>query len=235
MNNSKFVVSVQSNMAQAPNKAGKNSEVVEGFDETLLGVLHVVERDSQTSQRMISRELGVALGLANAYLKRCVRKGFIKISQVPKRRYAYYLTPQGFAEKTRLTGEYLSSSLSFFRTAREQMSELLADCVASDYRRVALAGVSDLAEVSRLCAYDHKIELIGIVDESQAGTNFHGLPVIATLGAGKPVDAVIITGLIKPERIYESLMQEIAPERIFVPRLLRPKSPIARVGRVVAE
>ena len=118
-------------MAQPPLKAAKKGDGPDDFDETLLGVLNVVERDSQISQRLISRELGVALGLANAYLKRCVRKGFIKISQVPKRRYAYYLTPQGFAEKARLTGEYLSVSLSFFRTAREQMSELLAGCAAN--------------------------------------------------------------------------------------------------------
>ncbi|MBX9829330.1 MAG: winged helix-turn-helix transcriptional regulator [Xanthobacteraceae bacterium] len=222
-------------MDQLPGKAGKNSDAVERFDETLLGVLNVVERDPQTSQRVISRELGVALGLANAYLKRCVRKGFIKISQVPKRRYAYYLTPQGFAEKARLTGEYLSSSLSFFRTAREQMSDILASCATSGYRRVALAGVSDLAEVGRLCAYDHKIELVGIVDASQAGTSFHGLPVFATLGAGKPVDAVIVTSLIKPELIYETLAQEIARERIFAPRLLRLKLPAVPIGKVVAE
>ena len=86
-------------MAQPPAKAGKKSDTTPDFDETLLGVLNVIERDSQTSQRLISSELGVALGLANAYLKRCVRKGLIKISQVPRRRYAYYLTPQGFAEK----------------------------------------------------------------------------------------------------------------------------------------
>jgi DNA-binding MarR family transcriptional regulator len=79
-----------------------------GREDIVLGVLTAIDRDSNTSQRTISRELDVALGLANAYLKRCVRKGLIKIKQVPRRRFAYYLTPQGFAEKTRLTAEYLS-------------------------------------------------------------------------------------------------------------------------------
>jgi DNA-binding MarR family transcriptional regulator len=222
-------------MAQPPAKAGKKSDDSEGFDKTLLGVLNVVERDSQISQRLISRELGVALGLANAYLKRCVRKGFIKISQVPKRRYAYFLTPQGFAEKARLTGEYLSTSLSFFRTAREQMSEILAGCAADGLRRVALAGASDLAEVARLCAFDHKIELVGVVDASQAGTSFHGLPVFASLNDCKPVDAVIVTGLNKPEAIVEALSHDIAPERILAPRLLRLKLPPPSVRKVAAE
>lgn len=222
-------------MTQPPSKTEKKSDDTEAFDETLLGVLNVVERDAQTSQRLISRELGVALGLANAYLKRCVRKGFIKISQVPKRRYAYYLTPQGFAEKARLTGEFLSASLSFFRTAREQMSEILASCAKNEWRRVALAGASDLAEVGRLCAFDHKIELVGVIDAPQAGTSFHGLPVLASLNDCKPVDAVIVTGLIKPETIVEALAQDIAPERILAPRLLRLKTPPSPERKVAAE
>jgi DNA-binding MarR family transcriptional regulator len=223
-------------MAQPPAKTGnKKSDESDDFDETLLGVLNVVERDAQTSQRLISSELGVALGLANAYLKRCVRKGFIKISQVPRRRYAYYLTPQGFAEKARLTGEFLSASLSFFRTAREQMSEILAGCAAAGQRRVALAGVSDLAEVARLCAYDHKIELVGVVDASQAGTSFHGLPVFASLNDCKPVDAVIVTGLTKPEAVVDALSRDIAPERILAPRVLRLKLPPQPERKVAAE
>jgi len=49
-------------MAQPPLKTGKKADSADDFDETLLGVLNVVERDSQVSQRLISRELGVALG-----------------------------------------------------------------------------------------------------------------------------------------------------------------------------
>src|SRR5476649_2814003 len=87
----------------------------------MLGLLDAVEQDRAQSQRLLASELGIALGLVNAYLKRCVKKGLVKVSEAPARRYAYYLTPQGFAEKSRLTMEYLSSSFSFFRQAK-------ADC-----------------------------------------------------------------------------------------------------------
>ena len=87
-------------------------------NEILLGVLDLVERDPSLTQRSVARELGIALGLANTYLKRCIHKGLIKVSQVPPRRYAYYLTPQGFTEKSRLTASYLAYSFSFFRQAR---------------------------------------------------------------------------------------------------------------------
>ena len=59
------------------------------------------------TQRHLADRLGVALGLANSYLRRCARKGLIKITQAPDNRYLYYLTPQGFTEKTRLTARYL--------------------------------------------------------------------------------------------------------------------------------
>ena len=92
----------------------------------MLGLLESVERDGGQSQRRLASELGIALGLVNAYLKRCVKKGLVKVSQAPARRYAYYLTPQGFAEKSRLTVEYLSDSFSFFRQARTDCAQVFA-------------------------------------------------------------------------------------------------------------
>ena len=64
-------------------------------DAIVLGVLDAVERNPSVTQRSVARELGIALGLVNAYLNRCLSKGLIKIGQVPPRRYAYYLTPRG--------------------------------------------------------------------------------------------------------------------------------------------
>ena len=45
----------------------------------MLGLLESVERDETQSQRQLATELGIALGLLNAYLKRCVRKGLVKM------------------------------------------------------------------------------------------------------------------------------------------------------------
>src|SRR5215471_20635773 len=95
-----------------------------GNPEIVLGLLTSVEGDSGITQRKLARDLGIALGLANAYLRRCVRKGLVKMRQVPLNRYTYYLTPQGFAEKGRLTAEYLAVSLDFFRRARSDCAAL---------------------------------------------------------------------------------------------------------------
>jgi DNA-binding MarR family transcriptional regulator len=208
-------------MSDASHKTDNDSNRFANQDEIMLGVLTAIQRDSNISQRTISRELGVALGLANAYLKRCIRRGWIKVQQVPRRRYVYYLTPQGFAEKSRLAAEYLSSSFTFFRRARAQMSDVFQFCADNGWRRVAFAGISEFAEVGTLCAHEFSLELVGIVDPLHAEARFCGLPVRATLAECGPVDAVIVTSLVPPEVAYGDGAGEIARERVLAPYYLR--------------
>src|SRR5881394_1935399 len=101
-----------------------------GDDRILLDLLESLERNGGQGQRRIASELGIALGLVNAYLKRCVKKGLVKISDAPARRYAYYLTPHGFAEKSRLTVQYLSDSFSFFRKAKSDCARVFDEAKA---------------------------------------------------------------------------------------------------------
>lgn len=208
-------------MNKAASEPGKNTDSFSNHDEVLLGVLTAIERDANTSQRTLSRELGVALGLANAYLKRSVRKGLIKIQQVPRRRYAYYLTPQGFAEKSRLAGQYFASSFTFFRRAREQMSALMGECSEKGWSRIVFAGVSELAEVGTLCAYDHPVKLVAIVDSERAGEKFCGLMVRSTLVECGEFDAVIVTDLVGGQTVLKRIRTEIPAERVLAPALLR--------------
>src|ERR1700682_511071 len=116
-------------------------------ERIVLDLLTSVEHDGERSQRHIAAELGIALGLVNAYLKRCVKKGLVKVHDAPARRYAYYLTPRGFAEKSRLTVQYLSNSFSFFRLAKADCARVLEAAQAKGFGRVVLAGKSDLAEI----------------------------------------------------------------------------------------
>ena len=208
-------------MAKAVDDNESKTDSFATQDEIMLGVLTAVDRNADTSQRTISRDLDIALGLANAYLKRCMRKGWIRIQQVPRRRYLYYLTPQGFAEKTRLTGQYLTSSFTFFRRAREQVSDLMAECAERNWNRIAFAGVSELAEVGTICAHDFEVEIVGVVDEERAGGAFCGLPVFENLLACGPVDAVIVTSLEDTAETFERMAQALGHERVFAPPLVR--------------
>src|ERR1035441_8319931 len=166
----------------------------------MLGLLDAVEQDRVQSQRLLASELGIALGLVNAYLKRCVKKGLVKVRGAPARRYAYYLTPQGFAEKSRLTVEYLYYSFGFFRQAKTDCSGLFRAAKADGVNKILLAGQSDLAEIAALCAIEHGIEIVGVVQDGATTRAFIGLPVFADFEA-------------VPEHFVAVLVDEVTPGR----------------------
>jgi hypothetical protein len=194
----------------------------------MLGLLSAVERDSAVTQRHLARELGIALGLANAYLRRCAQKGLIKMRQAPLNRYAYYLTPRGFAEKGRLTAEYLSLSLDFFRRARHDCAALLAACDVQGWRRVALAGAGELAEIAVLGATETKIEIVAVIDVA-GGRSCAGRPVVRDLAAvlaltgDGPLDAIIVTDTRAPQASFEAILAEASRHGMAVERILAPE------------
>src|SRR5437868_3606213 len=146
-------------------------------ERIVLDLLSSVENDGERSQRRIAAELGIALGLVNAYLKRCIKKGLVKVHDAPARRYAYYLTPQGFAEKSRLTVQYLSASFSFFRLAKADCARLLEAAKASGFNHLVLAGKSDLAEVAVLCAVEAAVKIVAVVEPRSDDARFVGIEV----------------------------------------------------------
>lgn len=195
-------------------------------DLVVLSLLEQVERDGAKSQRHMASELGIAVGLVNAYLKRCVKKGLVKVNEAPARRYAYYLTPQGFAEKSRLTLDYLSYSFSFFRDARADCADVFAVATARGYKRIVIAGVSDLAEIARICALDSGVDIVAVVDDQAGAATFVGVPVVTSFAAiGEPFEAVVVTDLRKARDVFDAAVDHIGADRVLAPKMLglRPR------------
>ncbi len=192
----------------------------------ILGLLESVERDGGQSQRRLASELGIALGLVNAYLKRCVKKGLVKVAQAPARRYAYYLTPQGFAEKSRLTVEYLSYSFSFFRRARADCADVLGSAQARGWTSLVIAGVSDLAEITQICALETGIKIVAVVDSNAPAKTFVGLPVAASFDdVAARVDGVVVTDMRDARATFASAAKCFGADRVLAPKLLGVNAP----------
>jgi len=190
-------------------------------DRILLGLLESVERDGSQSQRHLAAELGIALGLVNAYLKRCIGKGLLKVNEVPARRYAYYLTPQGFAEKSRLTVEYLSYSFGFFRRAKADCADAFELARERGIRRIALAGISDLAEIAIICGPESGTEILAVVDPAANRRRFGGLPVAASYDAVEGADGILVTDLTTTRETLKTALDRFGADRVVVPALLR--------------
>jgi len=192
--------------------------------EITLGVLDAVQANASVTQRSVAQDVGIALGLANAYLKRCVRKGLIKVQQMPPNRYSYYLTAKGISEKARLSAEYLSSSFTFFRRAREQCEAALDEAKNRGWRRVGLVGRGELAEIATLCNTQNLVELVLITDDADPQERHAGVPV-QDLDQLDSIDGIILTDLAEPQATYDRLCNGmIDKSRILTPALLRVRT-----------
>lgn len=187
----------------------------------LLGLLDAVERGNVT-QRRLSRELGIAVGLVNAYIKRCINKGLIKVQQIPPRRYGYYLTPKGFIEKSQLVTSYFVHSFDFFRRARASCEATLSIAAKAGHKRIGLVGASELAEIAVMVATDiNDVEVVTVIDSSIKRSRILGIPVTRRMtAAAGDVDAVMITNIAQSQRAYEDAISVFGIERVYLPSVL---------------
>lgn len=189
-------------------------------DSLTLGVLNAIEEKEDLTQRVLASQLGVALGLTNSCLKRCARKGFVKIKQAPANRYLYYLTPKGFSEKSRLSAKYLSISFGFYRKASASFTKIYRECALTKKVRILLCGVSELSEIAFIRAQEFDVHIIGIWDSISRSENHLGLAQWSRLEEAGNYEVAIITSLVRAEDDYKELKKSNVCQRIFVPEIL---------------
>jgi DNA-binding MarR family transcriptional regulator len=164
----------------------------DGFHE--LQVLNEVEKSPVITNRMLSGKMGVSVKLAHYVLKKLASKGMLHMKRRDGRSWYYFLTPQGVAEKLRLTYQFLDFSKQFYGEARKRSSEVCLRLAREGVKRVAFLGTGELAEISFLGLAEQKLTLVDIFDEETAGETFLGRVVkpLANLPRSK-AERILIT------------------------------------------
>jgi len=77
----------------------------------LFNLLRKIDAKNNLSQREMAKSMGFSLGKLNYCLKALKKKGLIKINNFNKNKnkinYIYILTPEGIAQKTKLTIKFM--------------------------------------------------------------------------------------------------------------------------------
>jgi hypothetical protein len=193
----------------------------ESRQEILLRLLENVESGNSISQDRFAKQVGIAKGLANAYFNRCLKKGWIRLRQVPKQRFLYYLTPKGFAEKARLTAEFLSSSYQFYRNVRADMGALLGDAARVGHRRLAVLGAGELAEIIAIVSDESEIEIVGFVTPDSRRKRIAGRPVVSNWSGLDGADGALLATFEDARVVFDAFRAEQPTVTVFVPRQLR--------------
>jgi ribosomal protein S25 len=186
---------------------------VEGHRDMKL--LEAVEQNSRVTQRGLATKLGIALGLTNIYLKRLVRKGFIKCVNVQSNRISYLITPRGIAEKVRLTYEFMDYSLHLYGNVRQRLRAALQECAAAG-RRVAIYGRGEAAEIAYLSLKECGLEPVAVFDDEE-GEDFLGMRVRPIREhADLAYDLMIVATLVPSELLVTRLVaQGVAREKLL--------------------
>lgn len=186
-------------------------------DIRTLRLLEAFEEEEQTSQRELARRLDISLGLVNAFLKRLARKGYFKITNLPANRVSYLLTPQGMAEKSRLTCEYIQHSFNYYRQTRARLAAIFQRLAGLRAKTIAFWGAGELAEIAYVCLADTSLQLVAVVDPARVGESFLGRAVLGAEDlAALDYDYLLLTALRSPEESHDDpRLAGVAPEKMI--------------------
>lgn len=155
-----------------------------------LVLLEHLEQDPDATQATLASQLGVAVGTINWHLKRLIEKGYLKARRVERRKLRYIITPEGLAERARLTVDYIQTSFRLYRLVRERTLAALDAVEGRGYRHARLEGEreGDVADICRLTCLERGV---GLSDDPAApALVIQGLKIIVEGdGSGAPGEA----------------------------------------------
>ncbi len=185
-----------------------------------LQLMNELEQDDSISQRELAGRLGVAVGLVNSYLKNLAAKGFLRVKNYPRNRYAYLLTPKGLAEKSRLAYQHMHYFNNLYTVVRRDYLNLFLQLQKDGTNSVIFCGVDEVAEIASLSLQEVGLALSAVIDTPVVRTDFLG-STVQVLESWQVVDdlPIVLTSLKRSDSLRQKLLEHgVAEERVFAPR-----------------
>ena len=113
-----------------------------------LDILKIVAENPGISQRKIAEQTGISLGQVNFLIKKCVRKGLVKIEGQTRKSIKYNLTPKGMREKASKTLAYIKISYGAVLALTRKI-ESLAKYYEAMGKEICICGEDD--EMMGIC------------------------------------------------------------------------------------
>ena len=189
-----------------------------------LDILQAIGDGEQVAKRDLLHRIGIAGRLADRTLKQLVAKGLLKVKTAPTRRMLYWLTPKGFAEKARLSYEFITYAYRMNRECHRLASNMLNDLATREgVRRVVFYGAEPMAEVAAVSLPENNIELAGVADEEHVGETCAGQRVVSIDALDTlQFDRIIFTKFSKRDDV---ILLKLLETRGAVVNLFEPEAP----------
>ena len=186
-----------------------NDKIVDQESYRTFQLMNELESGEAVSQRELAGRLGIAVGLVNSCLKNFVAKGYVRVKNYPRNRYAYLLTPKGFAEKSRLAFQHLNYFTSLYTTTRQEYLDLFRRLKAQGVEEVVFCGVDEVAEIAYLSLQEAGLKLAAVIDEENERQDLFGhqiVPLVKDAGPGfQSARTIVITSLKRRDHLHQEL------------------------------
>jgi DNA-binding MarR family transcriptional regulator len=143
-----------------------------------LTILEKLENNGHLTQRDLSKEVGIALGLVNHLLKKMVKKGWIKIKNIDAKKIKYLITPEGAVEKSSLLYKRVESTIHFYLDAKRVIKEKVEHLKGDGVKSVSIYGINHISEVLFIVLKELGLELVCVVDDNMKGEEWFGYTVV---------------------------------------------------------
>ncbi|KJU81370.1 MarR family transcriptional regulator [Candidatus Magnetobacterium bavaricum] len=155
-----------------------------------------IEREPDISQGVLAVRLGIALCRVNAYVKRFYHKGYIEVKPLPRNSIWYIITPECFLEKAKLTYDYISHSITYFKEIRYKIEHTYSVMIEAGVIKTLLWGDGEIAELYYISSHGLPIKIVGVVSDSAVEQGFFGHSVHSMEDLNLIIfDAILVTSI----------------------------------------
>lgn len=147
-------------------------------------ILDLIEKDANITQREISKIIGVAVSMTNAYIENFVEKGLIKKKKHSTKTVEYFVTKKGMERRKLLNIWYLKSSHEVYLSAKDNIIKFLNQIINKGFKKILLYGAGEVAEIMLQVMNDDNnipLEVLAVVDDDMNRQNevIVNLPIIS--------------------------------------------------------
>lgn len=125
-------------------------------------ILDLIEKDSNITQREISKAINIAVSMVNNYLNEYEEEGLII-----RKKYSSK-TVKGKERRKKLNIDYLNASQKLYNSAKENIEEFLAQIESRGFKKILLYGAGEVAEILLQTIASNKdlgLDVLAIIDD----------------------------------------------------------------------
>lgn len=185
-------------------------------------ILNMVEKNPNTTQREISKSIGIAASMVNDYLEKYESKGYVERRHHSTKTVDYIITKSGIERKKILNIEYLNASQQLYNSAKENIDKFLRLIANKGFENILLYGAGEVAEIllsTIKTNHDLNIHALAVIDDD---VNKQGQKLVSTLIISRDQiiksthEAILISSYTNRKKIRQNLENiHYPPEKIL--------------------